>query len=140
MDQFHVISLLGADTRLVDPASDLAEAKRELNRKAMKQHARHAVAWLLRASLVLGLFLVGQYAVQGSIGGALSWTAAFGSVYVLWFLFKGHLLIANDRQAKLYWLQNDAGNHEHCSDGAIVATMPAQDPVDAVRWAGNAAS
>ena len=140
MDQFHVISLLGADTRLTDPTDDLAQATRDLNRKALKQHARHAAAWLLRTALVLGLFLVGQYVVQGSVGGALSWTAGFGSIYVLWYLFKGHLLIANDRQAKLYWLQNDAGNTEHCSNGAIVATMPAQDPVDTVRWAGNAAS
>ena len=140
MDQFHVISLLGADTRLVEPANDMPQATRELNRKTWKQHARHAVAWSLRAAVALGLFLIGQYAVQGSVGGALCWTAGFGSVYVLWYLFKGHLLIANDRQAKLYWLQNDAGNREHCSDGAIVATMPAQEPMDTVRWAGNAAS
>ncbi len=140
MDQFHVISLLGADTRLAEPANDLAEATRDLNRKTMKQHARHAAAWLLRAAVALGLFLVGRYVVQGSVGGALCWTAGFGSVYVLWYLFKGHLLIANDRQAKLYWLQNDAGNREHCSDGAIVATMPVQEPVDTARWAGNAVS
>jgi hypothetical protein len=140
MDQFHVISLLGADTRLVEPANDLAEATRDLNRKTMKQHARHAASWLLRAAFALSLFLVGRYAIQGSVGGALCWTAGFGSVYVLWYLFKGHLLIANDRQAKLYWLQNDAGNREHCSDGAIVATMPVQEPVETVRWAGNAAS
>mgnify|MGYP000004667460 CR=1 FL=1 len=102
------------------------------------------VFWLLISFAiwggVLGLFLLGRFVIEGSIGNAMAWTAGFLSLYVLWFLFKGHLLIANDRQAKLYWVQNDAGNREHCSNGAIVATMPAQEPMDAVRWAGNAAS
>lgn len=140
MDQFHVISLLGADTRLVSPTENLAQAKHDLNRKALRQHSRHAVAWLLRALVAAGLFLVGRYVVEGSVGDALCWTAGFGSVYVLWFFFKGHLLIANDRQAKLYWLQNDAGHREHRSGDPIVATMPVQDPVETVRWAGNTAS
>ena len=128
MEQFHVISLLGADTRSVAPASDLAQATRDLNRKTLVLHARHALGWFLRGSVVFGIFLLGRFAVEGTIGGALTWTAGFLSLYVAWFMLKGHLGIQGDRQAKMYWMLNDAGNHEFISNDPIVATMPAQEP------------
>ena len=140
MEQFHVISILGADARFTKSATDLEQATRDLNRKTLKLHARHAVSWLLRAALVLGLFLLGRYGLEGAIGGALSWTSGFLGIYVVWYLSKGHLLISDDRQAKLYWLQNDAGNRDFSSDDPIMASMPAQEPAEPVRWLGNAAS
>ena len=84
MEQFHVISLVGADTRIVTPASDLAQATRDLNRKTLALHARHALSWLLRGSAVAAIFLLGRFAVEGAIGGALTWTAGFMSVYITW--------------------------------------------------------
>ncbi len=140
MDQFHVISLLGADARYADHTTDLAQATRDLNRKTLRLHGRHAVAWLLRAALVAGLFLLGRFVVEGSIGHALTWTSGFLSLYVLWFLSKGHLLISNDRQAKLYWLQNDADNRAFSSDDPIMATMPVQETAGSAGWARSAAS
>ena len=133
MEQFHVISLVGADTRIVTPASDLAQATQDLNRKTLALHARHALGWLLRGSAVAAIFLLGRFAVEGAIGGALTWTAGFMSVYIAWFMLKGHLGIQGDRQAKLYWIRNDAGNREFSSDDPIVATMPAQEPVQSER-------
>lgn len=140
MEQFHVISILGADARFVESTSDLAQATHDLNRNTLRLHGRHAVSWSLRAALVLCLFLLGRYLIDGAIGGAVSWTAGFLSVYVLWHLAKGHLLIQGDRQAKLYWLQNDAGNLEFSSNDPIVATMPEQESAEPVRWFGNAVS
>jgi len=129
MEQFHVISLLGADTRVVAPSSDLAQATRDINRKTLALHARHSLAWLLRCGVVAGIFLIGRYALEGTIGGALTWTAGFGSVYVAWFMLKGHLTIQGDRQAKLYWIRNDAENREFSSDDPIMASMPQQEAV-----------
>ena len=140
MEQFHVISILGADARFTQHTTDLEQATRDLNRKTLKLHARHAVSWLLRATLVLGLFLLGRFGLEGTIGGALSWTSGFLGIYVVWYLSKGHLLISDDRQAKLYWLQNDAGNRDFSSDDPILASMPEQDPVEPIRWIGNTAS
>ena len=140
MDQFHVISLLGADARYADHNTDLAQATRDLNRKTLRLHARHAASWLLRAALVAGLFLLGRFVIEGSIGNAMAWTAGFLSLYVLWFLSKGHLLISNDRQAKLYWLQNDADNHAYCSHDPVLATMPDHEAGQPPRCAGNTAS
>ncbi len=140
MEQFHVISILGADARFCNDNTDLAQATRDLNRACMQRHLRHAVAWLLRAAFVAGLFLLGRFGIEGAIGGALSWTAGFMSVYVLWYLSKGHLLIQGDRQAKLYWLQNDAGNREFSSNDPIIATMPAQESMQPRQWFGRTAS
>jgi hypothetical protein len=140
MEQFHVISLLGAGARFCNDNTDLAQATRELNRMIVQRHLRHAAAWLLRAAIVAGLFLLGQFGIEGTIGGALSWTAGFLSIYVLWYLSKGHLLIQGDRQAKLYWLENDAGNTEFSSNDPIIATMPAQEPMQANQWFGKTAS
>ena len=140
MEQFHVISILGADARFHKPDSNLAQATRELNRKILKRHLRHAASWLVRASVVAGLFLLGRFGVDGAVGGALSWTSGFLAVYVLWYTSKGHLLIQGDRQAKLYWLKNDADNRDFSSNDPIVATMPVQEPVEPARWMGNAIS
>jgi hypothetical protein len=140
MEQFHVISILGADARILKNDSDLAQATHELNSKCLRLHARHAVSWLLRAAFVLSLFLLGRYVVEGTIGGAISWTAGFVALHVLWHMAKGHLAIQGDRQAKLYWLQNDAGNTEFCSNDPIVATMASQEPAEAPRWFGHTAS
>ena len=140
MEQFHVISILGVDARFLERTSDLAQATHELNRKTLRLHGRHAVSWALRAALVMGLYLLGRYTVEGTIGGAIAWTAGFLSLYVLWFMAKGHLLIQGDRQAKLYWLLNDAGNKEFSSNDPIVATMPEQEPAEPARWFGSAVS
>lgn len=133
MEQFHVISLLGADTRIVSPDSDLAQATHDLNRKTLGLHGRHALAWLMRGSIVAGLFLLGRFAVEGAIGGAMTWTSGFLSVYVAWYMLKGHLTIQGDRQAKLYWIRNDVSNREFSSDDPILASMPAQEPMPAGR-------
>jgi hypothetical protein len=133
MDQFHVISLFGADTRAVAPTSDLAQATRDLNRKTLALHGRHAFAWLIRAGIVACLFLLGHFIVEGAIGGAMTWTSGFLSIYVAWFMLKGHMIIQGDRQAKLYWIRNDVSNHEFSSDDPILATMPVQEPVRAER-------
>ena len=129
MEQFHAISLLGADTRIAAQASDLAQATQNLNRKTLLLHARHALRWLMLASTMAGIFLLGHYAVDGAISGALKWTAGFLSIYVAWFMLKGHLAIQGDRQAKIYWIRNDADNRQFSSDDPIIATMPAQEPI-----------
>ena len=73
MEQFHVISLLGADARFCNDTTNLAQATRELNRICMQRHLRHAASWLLQAAVVAGLFLLGRFGIEGAIGGALSW-------------------------------------------------------------------
>ena len=133
MEQFQAISLLGADTRFAAPASDLAQVTQNLNRKTLVLHARHALRWLLLGIAVAGLILLGHYVVEGTIGSALKWTAGFLSIYVAWFMLKGHLAIQGDRQAKIYWIRNDADNRQFSSDDPIIATMPAQEPVHSGR-------
>ena len=140
MEQFHVISILGADAQFLDRNTNLSQATRDLNRNTFKLHMRHVVSWLLRGVFVATLFLLGRYAVEGAIGGALSWTAGFLVFYLLWYASKGHLMIQSDRQAKLYWLQNDAGNREFSSNDPIVATMPEQEVAETVPWFGSVAS
>lgn len=140
MEQFHVISLLGADARLLDRNTDLSQATRNLNRKTLKLHFQHAMSWLLRGLVVATLFLLGRFVVDSTIGGALSLTASFLAIYLLWYVCKGHLTIQSDRQAKLYWLQNDASNREFSSNDPIVATMPKQEAAESAPWYGSAAS
>lgn len=140
MEQFHVISILGADARFTNKTADLDQARRDLNRKTLTLHGQHMLRWLLRGVFVFSLFLSGRYLLEGAISGALTWTSGFLSVYLLWYISKGHLMIQGDRQAKLYWLQNDAGNKEFSSNDPMVATMPAQDTIEPSQWYGNAAS
>ena len=127
MEQFHVISILGANARMLDPSTSLEQARRKLNRHVMRAHAQHVTAWLLRAGVVLCLFLLGRYVAEGGLGEALTWAAGFLCVYLVGYACKGHLMIQNDRKAKLYWLQNDAGNEAFSSNDPLVVTMPAQD-------------
>ena len=129
MEQFHVISILGANARFVDPSTSYEQARRDLNRRFLRSHLQHAAAWLLRGCAAAGLFLLGRYVLEGGLGGAATWGAAFLSFYLFWYACKGHLAIRTDRKAKLYWLQNDAGNEEFCSDDPLVATMPVQESV-----------
>ena len=113
MEQFNVISILGADARVLTPDTDVAQATRDLNRKSLKMHGRHALSWLLRAAAIAALYLLGRYGMEGTLGGAMSMTAMFASAYLLWYIPKGHLTIQSTRQARLYWIMNDAGNrHE----------------------------
>lgn len=140
MEQFHVISLLGADVRLLDHHTNLSQATRDLNRKTLKLHFQHVLSWLLRGLVVASLFLLGRYVLDGAIGGALSWTSGFLVLYLLWYVSKGHLMIQDDRQAKLYWLQNDASNREFSSNDPIMATMPEQEPAESRPWYGSVAS
>lgn len=127
MEQFHVISILGANARMLDPSTSLDEARRKLNRHVMRSHAHHVAAWLLRGGVVLCVFLLGRYVAGGGLGEALTWTAGFLCLYLAWYACKGHLMIQNDRRAKLYWLQNDAGNEAFSSDDPLIVTMPVQD-------------
>ena len=127
MEQFHVISILGSNARFVDASTDYEQARRQLNRRTLRSHANHAAAWLLRGGVVLSLYLLGRYVVAGELGGALTWAAACLSLYLFWYVCKGHLTIRNDRKAKLYWLENDAGNDAFSSDDPVFATMPVQD-------------
>lgn len=127
MEQFHVISILGANARMLDPSTSLEQARRKLNRHVMRSHVHHLAAWLLRGGVILCVFLLGRFVVEGGLGGALTWTAGFLCIYLAWYACKGHLMIQNDRRAKLYWLQNDAGNEEFSSNDPMVVTMPAQD-------------
>ncbi len=123
MEQFHVISLLGADARLLDRNTNLSQATRDLNRKTLKLHFQH----VCRGCSWPGggvAFPAGPLCRGRTIGGALSWTSGFLALYLLWYVSKGHLMIQSDRQAKLYWLQNDASNREFSSNDPIVATMP----------------
>ena len=140
MEQFHVISLLGADARLFSHTSDLAEARQNLNRNTLRLHMRHVLAWSARCVLVLGLFLLGRYAMESAIGGAIAWTSGFLGIYLFLYAARGHLKIQNDRQAKLYWLENDAANREFSSDDPIIATMPPQENYEPAHCYGNAAS
>ena len=140
MEQFHVISILGADARFLGANDDLSRAVADLNRKTLRLHARHAVSSALRGTFILLLFLLGSYGPESAVSGALALTSGFLALYLLWFMAKGHLEIQGDRQAKLYWLKNDAANHDYCSNDPILATMPAQDPVATNRWFGSTAS
>ena len=126
MEQFHVISILGANARFLDPSTSYEQARRRLNRRTLRAHAHHAAAWLLRGAAVLALFLLGRYVVEAGVGHALAWASAVLAPWVAWYACKGHLSIQHDHRAKLYWLQNDAGNEEFCSDDPLVATMPVQ--------------
>jgi len=127
MEQFHVISILGANARMLDPSTSLEQARRKLNRRVMRSHAQHAAAWLLRGAVILCLYLIGRFVVEGGLSGVLTWSAGFLCVYLAWYACKGHLAIQNDRRAKLYWLENDAGNEAFSSDDPLVVTMPTQD-------------
>ena len=140
MEQFHVISLLGADARIPSRTSDLEKAREDLNKKTIKLHLRHALSWLLRGALVLSLLLSGLYLVEGNIGGAMSWTAGFLGVYIFWFSAAGHLKIQSDRQAKLYWLETDAERSGFRRKDTMVATMPVQESFEQARCYSNAAS
>ena len=137
MEQIHVISILGADARFLSCKDDLSQAVHDLNRKTLRLHSRHVVSWALRGAFILSLFLLGRYGPENAVSGALTWTSGFLFVYLLWFMAKGHLQIQGDRQAKLYWLKNDAANHEYCSNDPIVATMPSQDQAAADKLFGN---
>jgi len=127
MEQFHVISILGANARMLDPSTSLEQARRKLNRRVMRSHAHHLAAWLLRGGVALSLYLLGRFVVEGGLGSVLTWTAGLLCMYLAWYACKGHLMIQNDRRAKLYWLQNDAGNEAFSSDDPLLVTMPAQD-------------
>jgi hypothetical protein len=140
MEQFNFISILGADARMPTPDTDVAKATKDLNRKSLKMHGRHAVSWLIRAAVIAAFYLLGRYGLEGTIGGALSVTAAFAGAYLLWYIPQGHLKIQTIRQARLYWIRNDAGNNSFCSDDPIVVTMPAQEPVGADWYGKQAAS
>ena len=67
MEQFHVISILGANARMLDPSTSLEQAHRRLNRHVMRSHAHHIAAWLLRGGVVLCLFLLGRYVAEGGL-------------------------------------------------------------------------
>lgn len=140
MEQFHVISLLGADARLPSRTSDLEQAREDLNKRTIKLHLRHALSWLLRGAVVLSLLLSGLYLVEGNTGGAMSWTAGFLGIYLLWFSAAGHLKIQGDRQAKLYWLENDAERTGFSRKETLVVTMPQQEPHEQARCYSNVAS
>ena len=140
MEQFHVISLLGADARIPSRTSDLEKAREDLNKRTIKLHLRHALSWLLRGALVLSLLLSGLYLVEGNIGGAMSWTAGLLGIYLLWFSAAGHLKIQGDRQAKLYWLESDAERSGFRRKDTMVVTMPAQESFEQARCYSNSAS
>ena len=140
MEQFHVISLLGAGASTPIRTSDLDQAREDLNSKTISMHLRHTVSWLLRGALVLGLLYSGLDLVGGNIGGAMGWTAGFLGVYVLWFAASGHLKIQHDRQAKLYWLEDDARRKGFSGPQTMVVTMPAQESYETERCYGNVAS
>lgn len=140
MEQFHMISILGADAQFLDRNTNLSQATRDLNRNTLKLHFQHVLSWLLRGVFVATIFLLGRYAIEGAIGGALLWTSGFLVFYLLWYASKGHLMIQSDRQAKLYWLTNDAGNREFSSNDPIVVSMPIQEVAEPVSWYGSVAS
>lgn len=140
MEQFNVISLLGADAQLHSRTTDLAKAREELNRKTVRLHMRHAFSWLLRGAVVAGLFLAGQFAVEGTVGGAMAWTSGFLAIYLFWYAAKGHLTVQNDRQAKLYWLEDDAGKQVFASRETFVATMMSQEAMEPARCYSKVAS
>lgn len=140
MEQFHVISLLGADARIPSRTSDLEKAREDLNKQTLKLHLRHALSWSLRGTFVLSLLLSGLYLVEGNIGGAMSWTAGFLGVYLFWFSAAGHLKIQSDRQAKLYWLQDDADRRGFSRKETMVVTMPAQESFEQAHSYSNVAS
>jgi len=127
MEQFHVISILGANARMLDPSTSLEQARRRLNRHVIRSHAQHAAAWLLRGAVILSVYLLGRFVVEDGMGSVLTWSAGFLCAWLAWYASKGHLTIQNDRRAKLYWLQNDAGNEAFSSDDPLMVTIPAQD-------------
>ena len=65
MEQFHVISILGANARMLDPSTSLEQAHRRLNRHVMRSHAHHVAAWLLRGGVILCLFLLDMGLIAG---------------------------------------------------------------------------
>lgn len=140
MEQFYAISILGANARHCDTSGSFEQSRRRLNRETASSHLRHAIAWLVRGAALLGVFLLGRFALDGVLAGLLTWSAAALSVYLLWYVSKGHLVIQKDHRAKFYWLQNDAGNREFSSDDPLLATMPLQDTLPQTGPAGRAAS
>ena len=70
MEQFNVISLLGADAQVLTPDTDVAEATKDLNRKSLKLHGRHALSWLFRSAGIAALYLAGRFGLEGAIAGA----------------------------------------------------------------------
>lgn len=137
IEQFNVISILGSEAQVLNPETDVAAATQALNRKTLRLHGRHAVSWLLRGVFVGLLFLLGRYGIDGAIGGALSMTSAFLGLYVVAYMLKGHVVIHSRRQARLYWILNDSGNSEFCSDDPLIVTMPAQEAIEVAGWAGD---
>lgn len=137
IEQFNVISILGSESQVLNPETDVATATKDLNRKTMRLHGRHAISWLLRGTFVGLLFLLGRYGIEGTIGGALSMTSAFLGLYVMTYMLQGHVVIHSRRQARLYWILNDSSNSEFSSDDPMVVTMPAQEAIESTGWYGG---
>jgi hypothetical protein len=140
MEQFYVISLPGTDAQASQNACDPKQARRNLLRKILILHLRHALSWLLLGALILSIYLLGRYAMEGAVNGVLGWTSSFLAAWLLWYTVRGHVEIHGEHRAKLYWLVNDAANHEFSSDDPVIATMVTQDRFEPERLHGKSAS
>lgn len=110
MDSFNTKCNTVAEKTFSDPQAYVAENTRVLNREAWRMHMRHSVSWLLRSALVILLFYLGDAVIESEIGGAVKWTAALMSAYLLMYAIKGHRKVQNLRQARLYWLHDEAAH------------------------------
>ena len=108
MDSFTPMQQTLPEKCLSDPRAYVAENTRALNREAASRHLHHAISWLLRAVLLVALFLLAHLSLQGELGGIVKGACALMAVYLLLFVFKGHKRIHSRRNAGLYWLQDDA--------------------------------
>jgi len=116
MEQFNVINHLGTEVQLPDRQTYISQNTKTLNREICRMHFRHLGSWLLRATAFSFLLYLGTGIIGGEAGAVLTWTAGFLLAYLLLYIARGHSQIQHFREAKIYWLLDDATHVEFPSD------------------------
>jgi hypothetical protein len=106
MDEYRVVSLFGAGKVNSASSADPLLAIGRLRREVRNMHTRHALAWLLRATVLGSVMAVGPTLVDASWGKALSITAGFLLVHTVYYCISGHWKISRFSKARRYWLQD----------------------------------
>ena len=141
MEQFKVINHSESEVQLLDRQSYITQNTKMLNRCAFRMHFRHLVSWAVRAAVILYLFYLGGHTIGGVPGAALTWTAGFLLVYLLLYISKGHRRVQRIKEAKIYWLLEDAAHAEFQSDdlsedspGSIQEPSRTEDNLKSGNW------
>ena len=116
MEQFNVIYNTGSEVQLHDRQTFISQGTKILNRQVFRMHVRHIASWLSRGAVIVCLFYLGKYTFDGVAGVVLVWIAACLLAYLLLYISKGHRGVHRFRQARIYWLLDDATHSDFISD------------------------